>query len=95
MTVAVKRECIGTGGCESKSAALRYAVKRPCEVGAVTHARNLSQHPDGHLTREGATRPATYPARGFATRGNNSSPSGSFLKSNTKTLTERRMRNFS
>ena len=80
MTVVVRRECIGTGRCESKSAALRYVVKQPCEVGAVLHTRNLSQHPDGHLTREGATRSATYPARGFATRGNTSSPCGSFFE---------------
>ena len=54
MTVVVDRECIGTGGCESKSAALRCAVKQPCEVGAVPHTGNLFQRADGHLTPEGA-----------------------------------------
>ena len=53
MTVAVKRECIGTGGCESKSAALRCVVKQSCEVGAVPHTENLSQPADGHLTLGG------------------------------------------
>ena len=68
MLVEVDRECIGTGGCASKSAALRCAVKQSCEVGAVPHTRNLRQRSDGHLTPGGATRLATYPARGHATR---------------------------
>ena len=50
MLVAVTEECIGTGGCESKSAALRCVVKQPCEVGAVPHTGNPLQRPDGHLT---------------------------------------------
>ena len=58
MTVVVERECIGIGGCASKSAALRCAVKQSCEVGAVPHTRNLSQPADGHLTRRKAV---TYP----------------------------------
>ena len=65
--VEVGRECIGTGGCESKSAALRCAVKQSCEVGAVPHTGNLSQPADGHLTPEVETRQATYPERGHAT----------------------------
>lgn len=60
MVVAVDRECIGTGGCESKSAALRCAVKQPCEVGGVPHTGNLRQRSDGHLTPEGEIRLATY-----------------------------------
>ena len=35
MTVAVTEECIGTGGCESKSAALRVRIKQSYEVGTV------------------------------------------------------------
>ena len=35
MLVEVTEECIGTGGCESKSAALRVRIKQSCEVGAV------------------------------------------------------------
>lgn len=54
MTVEVERECIGTGGCKSKSAALRMRIKQSCEVGAVYASRNLSQRADGHLTQEGA-----------------------------------------
>ena len=69
MTVVVDRECIGIGGCASKSAALRCAVKQPCEVGAVSHTRNLRQRADGHLTPKGGSRSVTYPARGHATRG--------------------------
>ena len=53
MIVAVREEYIGTCGCESKSAALRCAVKQPCEVGAVPHARNPLERPDGHLTPKG------------------------------------------
>ena len=67
--VVVERECIGTGGCESKSAALRCAVKQPWEVGAVPHTGNLFQRADGHLTPSGASQSVTYPARGHATRG--------------------------
>lgn len=54
MLVVVREECIGTRGCESKSAALRCAVKQSCEVGAVPHTINPLELPDGHLTREGA-----------------------------------------
>ena len=50
MRVAVERECIGTGGCESKSAALRMHIKQSCEVWAVCAFRNLFQPSDGHLT---------------------------------------------
>ena len=67
MVVAVDRECIGTCGCESKSATLRCAVKQLCEVGAVPHTGNLSQHADGHLTPESESRQVTYPERGHAT----------------------------
>ena len=65
--VEVGRECIGTGGCESKSAALRCAVKQPCEVGAVPHTENLSQRADGHLTPVSGSGQATYSERGHAT----------------------------
>ena len=82
MLVVVTEECIGTCGCESKSAALRCAVKQSCEVGTVPHARNPLQLPDGHLTR---LRAVTYPARGFATREVNSSRRGSFSKPNRNT----------
>ena len=51
VTVAVDRECIGIGGYASKSAALRYAVKQPCEVGTVPHTGNLVQPADGQLTK--------------------------------------------
>ena len=54
MLVEVDRECIGTGGCESKSAALRCVVKQSCEVGTVLHTVNLCQPSDGHTTPEGA-----------------------------------------
>ena len=66
--VEVRGEYIGTGGCESKSVALRYTVKQSCEEGAVlyTTKENLSQHADGHLTR---LRAVTYPVRGHATQG--------------------------
>ena len=50
MLVEVDRECIGTGGCEPKSAALRCVVKQSCEVGTVLHTGNLRQPSDGHLT---------------------------------------------
>ena len=90
MLVGVDRECIGTVGCESKSHALRHAVKQPWEVGAVLHARNLRQRADGHLTREGGIRPVTYPERGHATR--ESPPAvASFSKQNTNARTERSM----
>ena len=70
MVVAVTEECIGTGGCASKSAALRCAVKQPCEVGAVPYTTqgNPLQRSDGHLTRKAARRFVTYPARDHATR---------------------------
>lgn len=58
MLVVVERECIGTGGCLSKSAALRCMVKQPCEVGAVSYTGNLFQRADGHLT---SLRGVTYP----------------------------------
>ena len=58
MLVEVDRECIGIGGCESKSAALRCAVKQSCEVGAVLRTGNLCQRADGHLT---SLRGETYP----------------------------------
>ena len=64
MIVEVDRECIGTGGCKSKSAALRCAVKQSCEVGTVLHTRNLCQPADGHLT---LLREVTYPSRDSAT----------------------------
>ena len=89
MTVVVTEECIGTSGYESKSAALRCAVKQSCEVGAVPHIGNPLQRPDGHLTR---LRAVTYPARGHATRENTSSRRGSFSKPKTNNKTERRMR---
>ena len=69
MTVVVDRECIGTGGCASKSAALRCAVKQSCEVGAVPRTRNLRQRADGYLTPKGGSSSVTYPVRGHATRG--------------------------
>ena len=69
MLVEVTEKCIGTGGCESKSAALRHTVKQPCEVGAVpcAHQGNSLQRSDGHPTPEAARRLVTYPARGHAT----------------------------
>ena len=91
MLVEVERECIGTVGCESKSHALRCAVKQSCEVGAVPHMGNLSQRADGHLTREGGIRPVTYPERGFATRG--IPRGGSYIS--TTMQTERGMRDSS
>ena len=56
MLVAVAEECIGTGGCSSKSAALRVRIKQPCEVGAVCvpNQGNPLQRSDGHLTWEEA-----------------------------------------
>ena len=56
MVVEVTEECIGTGGCSSKSAALRYAVKQSYEVGAVPHTNkgNPLQRSDGHPTPKGA-----------------------------------------
>ena len=56
MLVAVTEECIGTGGCESKSAALRCTVKQFFEVGAVpyTNQGNPLQPSDGHTTPEAA-----------------------------------------
>ena len=54
MTVEVERECIGTGGCESKSAALRTRIKQPQGKGTVCASENLFQRADGHLTPEGA-----------------------------------------
>ena len=89
MLVEVDRECIGTVGCESKSYALRNAVKQSCEVGAVPHARNLRQRADGHLT---SLRGVTYPVRGHATR--EFPPAvASFSEQNTNTRKERRTRN--
>ena len=69
MLVAVTEECTGTGGCSSKSAALRCAVKQSCEGGAVPHTNqgNPLQRSDGHLTPEAERRLVTYPARGHAT----------------------------
>ena len=91
MLVEVERECIGTRGCESKSTALRHAVKQAWEVGLVPHAGNLSQRPDGHLT---SLRGVTYPARGHATR--ESPPAvASSSEQNTNTRTERRGRDSS
>jgi hypothetical protein len=78
--VEVRRECIGTGGCESKSAALRCAVKQSCEVGAVPHTGNLSQPADGHLT---LLREVTYPSRDSAT-GCATHPCGSISETGTK-----------
>ena len=92
MLVVVREECIGTRGCESKSAALRCAVKQSCEVGAVPHARNPLERPDGHLTRLQAV---TYPARGHATRECTPSRRGFSSKLKSNTQTERRMRNSS
>ena len=56
MLVEVTGESIGTGGWLSKFAALRRAVKQPCEVGAVPYANkgNPLQPSDGHPTRGGA-----------------------------------------
>ena len=45
MTVAVTEECIGTGGCESKSAALRVRIKQSCEVGTVCVSSKPSATP--------------------------------------------------
>ena len=55
MLVAVTEECIGTGGCESKSAALRMRIKQACEVGLVCASTqgNPLQRSDGHPTLEG------------------------------------------
>ena len=60
MTVAVTEECIGIGGCVSKSAALRVRIKQSCWVGAVCvpSEGNPLQRSDGHLTRLWAV---TYP----------------------------------
>ena len=54
MLVAVTEECTGTGGCESKSAALRVRIKQFCEVGAVCvpNQGNPLQRSDGHPTPE-------------------------------------------
>ena len=56
MLVVVTEECIGTGGCESKSAALRMYIKQDCEVGLVcaSYQGNPLQPSDGHQTPEGA-----------------------------------------
>ena len=51
MVVEVDRECIGTCGCESKSATLRMYIKQGCEVGLVCASRNLRQPSDGHTTQ--------------------------------------------
>ena len=92
MLVEVAEECIGTGGCESKSAALRYAVKQSCEVGAVPHTNqgNPLQRSDGHPTPEAARRLVTYPARGHAT-GRIPAPVASHFNNQT----ERRVRDYS
>ena len=95
MLVAVTEECIGTGGCESKSAALRVRIKQFCEVGLVLHTINPLERPDGHLTPEAERGRVTYPERGRATRENTSSRRGSFSKLDTNTQTERRMRDSS
>ena len=60
MVVAVTEECTGTGGCSSKSAALRVRIKQPCEVGTVCASTkgNPLQRSDGHLT---LLREVTYP----------------------------------
>ena len=79
MQVAVERECIGTGGCKSKSAALRMHIKKSCEVGAVCAFRNLFQPSDGHLT---LLREETYPSWDSAT-GCATHPCGSITE-NTK-----------
>ena len=52
MLVVVAKECIGTGGCSSKSAALRVRIKQSCEVGTVCALTqgNPLQRSDGHLT---------------------------------------------
>ena len=88
MVVEVDRECIGTGGCESKFAALRCAVKQFCEVGAVPHIENLRQLSDGHLTPEGATQQVTYPSRDSAT-GCAIHPCGFIQKPETETTKEK------
>lgn len=53
MTVAVTEECIGTGGYESKSAALRVRIKQFCEVGTVCASlETLCNSPKGTKHRE-------------------------------------------
>ena len=92
MLVDVTEECIGTGRCESKSAALRCAVKQSCEVGTVPHTNqgNPLQRSDGHPTPEAARQLVTYPARGHAT-GRIPAPVASHFNNQT----ERRMRDSS
>ena len=56
MTVAVTEERTGTGGCESKSAALRVRTKQSCEVGTVcVPSETLCNSPMG--TQHGKGRP--------------------------------------
>ena len=56
MTVAVTEERTGTGGCESKSAALRVRIKQSCEVGTVcVPSETLCNSPMG--TQHGKGRP--------------------------------------
>ena len=92
MLVAVTEECIGIGGCLSKSDALRCAVKQSCEVGAVPYTTkgNPMQPSDGHPTPEAARRLETYPARGHAT-GRIPAPVASHFNNQT----ERRVRDSS
>ena len=56
MTVAVTEECIGTGGCESKSAALRVRIKQSCEVGTVCEPPETLCNPP-MVTQHGKGRP--------------------------------------
>ena len=55
MVVAVTEECTGTGGCSSKSAAMRVRIKQSCEVGAVCASPKGNPLPlsDGHHTPRG------------------------------------------
>ena len=56
MTVAVTEERTGTGGCESKSAALRVRTKQSCEAGTVcVPSKTLCNSPMG--TQHGKGRP--------------------------------------
>ena len=96
MKAEVTREyTVGTVGCESKPHVLRHVVKQSCGVAdsaaSLQTSRNLL---DGHLTPEGATRLVTYPARGPATRVDDTR-CGSSLKLNTNNKKERRVRDSS
>ena len=51
--VNVRREYIGTGGCESKSAALRDVVKQGVRSRCCAHTKPLHNPPMGNRQTEG------------------------------------------